>query len=104
MKEDTTHKMIIKAVVSIGDSTRIDIARYIQSHKKATFMELINAFNLNHNTLRFHLRKLKQAHVIAQPKKRGSYTLDVLGELMLRTLEDLEKKAQIILVRVGVKK
>lgn len=90
-------EIIDKSLISISNRTRVDIIRYLRRYSKATFKELRTEFNLNNNTLRFHLRKLQDAYIIAQPKKRGYYMLGELGEVMIRTREDLEHKILPIL-------
>jgi len=102
MKENKTisYEIIGAALLSISNITRVDIIRYLQRYSKASFKELRTEFNLNNNTLRFHLRKLQDAYIVSQPKKRGYYMLGELGEVILRTREDLEHKCLPILKKI----
>lgn len=109
-KTETEEKEIINraseiwglALVSISNSTRADITRYIQKHKKATFEDLRKEFNLNNNTLSFHLKKLQESYVISQTDKRGQYILGGLGKLMLRVMNELDDQAPSILARIPI--
>jgi len=94
------YEIIGLALVSISNITRAEITKYIQKHKSVTFEELRSVFNLNNNTLSFHLKKLQEGYVISQPKERGPYELGELGELMLRALDRLEGKAPSILKHI----
>jgi len=94
------YEIIGLALVSISNSTRAEITKYIQKHKSATFEELRSVFNLNNNTLSFHLKKLQEGYVISQSEERGPYALGELGELMLRALDGLEGKAPSILKHI----
>ena len=93
------HEIVSEALFSISNITRVEIIKYIREHKKVTFEELRTVFNLNNNTLCFHLRKLQDAYIISQPKQRGPYELGELGKLMLNIREELEIKAIPILVQ-----
>lgn len=96
-----SHEIVSEALVSISNITRVEITKYIREHKKVTFEELRTVFNLNNNTLCFHLRKLQEAYIISQPKQRGPYELGELGKLMLNAREDLENKSVSILKHIG---
>jgi len=98
------YEIVGEALVSISNSTRADIAKYIKKHKKATFEDLRKEFNLNNNTLSFHLKKLQESYIISQSDKRGHYILGELGKLMLCTLDELEDKAPPILARITTSK
>jgi len=60
--------------------------------KKVTFEQMRRHFNLNNNTLRFHLIKLKKGHAIRQTKSRGLYKITETGEFMLRKIKILLPK------------
>jgi predicted transcriptional regulator len=102
--KDRAYEIVGEALVSISNNTRAEITRYIQKHKEAAFEELRNEFNLNNNTLGFHLKKLQEAYIISQPDKRGHYILGELGKLMLCALDELEDKAPPILARIPTSK
>ena len=85
-----TVEIIGEALGSISNDGRANIARYIRDKKDVKFEELRKEFNLNNNTLTFHLKKLQDAYIISQEKNRGSYRLGQLGEVVLEYLEALE--------------
>lgn len=86
---------------ALSNDTRRKLARYIQKNKMATFKELRTEFNLNNNTLMFHLQKLQDAYIVSQPKERGAYQIGELGETMLSFVDELE--SEISLVIEGIK-
>lgn len=85
-----TVEIIGEALGSISNDGRANIAKYIRDKKDVKFEELRREFNLNNNTLTFHLNKLQSAYIISQEKNRGSYRLGQLGEVVLDYLEALE--------------
>jgi len=85
-------KLISKVLSALSHNTRFKIARYVQKNKKVGFKELKTKFNLNSNTLRFHLRKLQDAKIIVQPTKRGAYLISKLGNTMLTFYDELKLK------------
>ena len=85
-------KLIGRVLSVLSDDTRIKIARYVQKNKKVRFKELRTKLNLNSNTLRFHLRKLQDAKIIVQPKKRGAYLMGKLGNITLTFYDELKVK------------
>jgi len=70
---------IIYDVLEANKGIRARIANYIKDRKTVTFEEIRKEFNLNSNTLTFHLRKLKNAYVISQKDERGPYSEGTLG-------------------------
>lgn len=87
-----TVEIIGEALGAISNDSRANIAKYIRDKKDVKFEELRKEFNLNNNTLTFHLNKLQSAHIVSQQKDRGSYSLGKLGEVMLDYLEALESE------------
>jgi len=78
------------ALSALSNNTRVNIARHIQKNKRATFEELRTEFNLNNNSLTFHLQKLQDAYIVTQMKNRAPYELGELGDVMLRLLDTIE--------------
>ena len=77
-------------ISAIGSEIRRDILQYIKENKEVTFEELRRKFNLNNNTLTFHLQKLLDGHIISQQKKRGRYQVGDMGNIMLKFLDALK--------------
>lgn len=90
-KEERKKKIICKALSAISLKIRRKIGIYILKNKRATFGELRLTFNLNNNTLRFHLGKLQEAYIVSQSESRFPYELTEFGEKIMNIFEGMEK-------------
>jgi predicted transcriptional regulator len=72
---------------------RFDILVKIKTFrdKGVSFGELREEFNLNNNSLNYHLKKLLDIQFIVQKKKRGKYFINHKGKLAVKSRHDLEK-------------
>lgn len=93
-------ELIGESLVALSNESRVNIVRCIQKNEEATFEMLRQNFNLNNNTLTFHLQKLLNARIISQPKNRGPYQLGPLGDRMLQLLDVLEDDISSILEKI----
>ena len=89
-KESKEKEILNNALSALGNVTRIHIARYIRKNEEVKFGNIRYEFNLNNNSLTFHLKKLERSHIISKPKE-GTYTLGILGEPMLHILDKFEE-------------
>jgi len=83
-------ELIGEGLVALSNESRLNIIRHIQKNKEVTFGELRQNFNLNNNTLAFHLQNLLNARIVSQPRNRGPYQVGPLGDIMLQFLDALE--------------
>lgn len=88
---------------AMGNQTRLDISEHIKSEGKSTFAELKDIFSLNPNTLRFHLQKLKDAHLITQTRSRGPYIITDLGMEVLEAASGLRNSENLKRVISGTR-
>jgi predicted transcriptional regulator len=79
METSPESKIICDVLKAMSNDIRARIANYIKDKKTVTFEEIRKEFNLNSNTLTFHLNKLKNAHIISQNDERGPYSQGTLG-------------------------
>ena len=79
-----------ECLFALSNESRVNITRYVQENKEVTFETLRKNFNMNNNTLTFHIQKLMKAYIISQPKDRGTYQIGPLGNRMLQLLDALE--------------
>ena len=82
--------IIGEGLSALSNESRVNITRYIQENNKVSFETIRRNLNMNNNTLNFHLQKLMKAHIISQPKDRGPYEIDPLGNEMIELLNVLE--------------
>lgn len=75
---------------ALSNTLRCDIFRYIKKKKLIHFEDIRKEFNLNNNTLRFHLSKLQNAGVVQQTRNRGPYEVSELGTSILDFLQRIE--------------
>ncbi|HVL49017.1 MAG TPA: winged helix-turn-helix transcriptional regulator [Candidatus Thermoplasmatota archaeon] len=64
---ETKRKAIASAVLKNGNAQQI--LEYIAAHPSAHQREIARAMNVNHGTVRWHLRKLNEAGLLVQVKK-----------------------------------
>jgi predicted HTH transcriptional regulator len=93
-------EIVGEAIAASSNDTRAKIIMYIKQHGKASFEELRKEFNLNNNSLTFHLRKLQNSYILCQPVERGDYQLGQLGAIMLQFLDTIEDDAANILEKI----
>lgn len=91
-----TISLFNKAMSTLStNDIRLKIALLIKEDKKLSFTEIKMKYNLNNNNLRFHLKKLVEAHIISQSYTRGPYEITELGETLIRFFELLEGELHI---------
>ncbi len=69
------NKEFNKIFKAIGYKTRTDILYEISKNEKLSLTELSKKFNMNIQTLDFHIQKLKDAGIINSKRKSGSILL-----------------------------
>lgn len=92
--------IIGEGLSALSNESRMNITRYIQKNKEVTFGMLRQNFNMNNNTLTFHLQKLLKAYIISHPKDRGPYQVGPLGNKMLQLLDTLEVDVSSIIEKI----
>lgn len=75
---------------ALSSTLRCEIFRYIKKKKLIHFEGIRREFNLNNNTLSFHLNKLQNAGVIQQTRNRGPYEISKLGTTISKILQRIE--------------
>jgi len=90
-------EMAGEALASISNSTRANITKYVRDNKKATFEQLRKYFNLNNNTLSFHLKRLQETNILIQRTEKGPYEIGDLGNEVLTYLKTLEELSHELL-------
>jgi len=93
-EKEITRKVLSKALFALSNETRIKIMVFIRKKKRTKFEQLRKEFNLNNNTLTFHLKKLQDANIVFQVKNRGPCELNEFGEVMLEFFEEMEKAVE----------
>lgn len=89
MKTRPESKVICDVLNAMSNILRMRIANYIKDMGVVTFGEIRDNFNLNNNTLTFHLKKLKSAYIISQKNERGPYSLGELGEIVVYDIQSI---------------
>jgi len=79
------------ALAALGNENRLEIVMFIKDEVKASFAEIRDKFGFNMNTVRFHLRKLMDAHLVEQTRTRGPYKLTEFGSVALELVEALRE-------------
>ena len=88
---------------ALGNKNRLLIASYIRDNKEATFEQIRKEFNLNNNTLCFHITKLRKGNVIFQGKTGKPYKMTEIGELILNSVELLLPKIKEAMIAGKIK-
>lgn len=86
---------ISKALDAMGHPSRLEIGKFIEKEGKVTFNEIKMNFDYNPNQLQFHMRKLKDAHLIEQKQIRGPYILTDFGKEILKLVSLVENSKNL---------
>lgn len=89
--ENEEIKSLSKIFSALSHSSRYMILKFIMKERKAAFGEILDVFEMNDNTLRFHLNKIKGAGLISQSRKGMPYKITELGELSLDFYNKMKK-------------
>jgi len=88
--------LIGTALAALGNESRLEIVKFLKEDGKATFAEIRDRFDFNANTVRFHLRKLMNAHLTEQTRTRGPYRLTEFGLVALDLVAAFQEDASTL--------
>lgn len=73
---------------TMSNPTRMDIVKFLKKHDGSCFEDIRQEFNVNNNTISYHLKKLIAAELV---KKNGKYYITDFGRKVAVVFEDFEK-------------